>query len=242
MAETTEQEKGRQNQKNWMLFGKEARFRQSIYQLKGENGWRPQHPVPEELRQRVRAAEEQSALESGPARLASAGGQDIERLAVLDNLTELLNTRSFVKELKDEIHRSQRYRRPLSLCMVSIDRFAELVEEHGPLTSDAVLRVVAGVVRQTVRDKDIAAVFSEHEIAVIFPETTTAEAAVIAEQLRDRIGTQAISHNWQQLTITASLGLASFPNHAPDYEELIARTLQAMAVARARGGDRVCAA
>ena len=189
---------------------------------------------------RVKELEQRSILSQTQATLTSAKGEELERLALLDTLTELYNSRTFLKELKDELKRAKRYKRPVSLCMVSIDSFKEVNRNYGALTADAILKVVANVIRGCIRDVDIAARYSADEFAIILPETNASGAAIVAERIRQRIGTQSITHNWHNLKVTSSVGLASFPAHAREHDELIARATQALELAVQRGGDRAC--
>jgi len=189
---------------------------------------------------RVKELEQRTILSQTQQTLGSAKGDELERLALLDTLTELYNSRTFLKELKDELKRAKRYKRPVSLCMVSIDGLKEIARNYGALTSDAVLKVVANVITGCIRDVDVAARYSADEYAIILPETNASGAAIVAERLRQRVGTQGITHNWHNLKVTASVGLASFPAHAREHDELIARATQALELAIQRGGDRAC--
>jgi two-component system, cell cycle response regulator len=189
---------------------------------------------------RVKELEQRSILSNTQATLTSAKGDELEKLALLDSLTELYNSRTLLKELKDELKRAKRYKRPVSLCMVSIDGFKDLSRQYGALTADAVLKVVANVLSTCIRDVDIAARYSAEEFAVVLPETNASGAAVVAERIRQRVGTQGITHNWHNLKVTASIGLASFPAHAREHDELVARAVQALELSVQRGGDRAC--
>jgi len=189
---------------------------------------------------RVKELEQRTILSQTQQTLGSAKGDELERLALMDTLTELYNSRTFLKELKDELKRAKRYKRPVSLCMVSIDGLKEIARNYGALTSDAVLKVVANVISGCIRDVDVAARYSSDEYAIILPETNASGAAIVAERLRQRVGTQGITHNWHNLKVTASVGLASFPAHAREHDELIARATQALELAIQRGGDRAC--
>lgn len=189
---------------------------------------------------RVKELEQRSLLSNTQASLTSGKGDEMERLALLDSLTELYNSRTLHKELKDELRRAKRYKRPVSLCMISIDGFKDITRQYGALTSDAVLKVVAGVLQSCVRDVDIAARYSADQFAIVLPETNASGAAVVAERIRQRVGTQAITHNWHSLKVTTSIGLASFPAHAREQDELIARAMQALELSVQRGGDRAC--
>ncbi len=173
------------------------------------------------------------------ATIASARGEDIERLALLDGLTELYNYRTFLKELKAELGRAARYKHGVALCLLSIDDFDAVTDQYGHLTGDAVLKVVANVLRGAVREVDIPAKYGVHQFCVVLPQTHAAGASLLAERIRQRIGNQAITHNWQSFSVTASLGVAAFPTHATEYDHLIGRATEALDFAWARGGDRV---
>jgi diguanylate cyclase (GGDEF)-like protein len=173
------------------------------------------------------------------AAIASARGEDIERLALLDNLTELYNYKTFLKELKAEINRARRYKHPVSLCMLAIDNYEAIKQQFGNLTAESVLRIVGNVLRGAIREVDIGAKYDETTFAVVLPNAHASNAALVAERIRQRIGNQAIAHNWQNFSVTASLGVAAYPVHGVAHDELSARALEALSFAIHRGGDRV---
>jgi len=98
-------------------------------------------------------------------------------------LTDLYNSRTFIKEMKDELKRAKRYKRPVALCMVTIDGFKDISRQYGALTSDAVLKVMGNVLRGAIRDVDIPARYSAEEFAIIFPETNASGASIVAERI-----------------------------------------------------------
>jgi len=188
---------------------------------------------------RVRDYEKQEFDSQQTISIASARGEDIEKLALLDSMTELYNHRTFLKELKAELNRAKRYGHHVALCMIGIDGMDGIRAHYGTLTVDAVAKVAANVIRETIREVDIAARYSNNEFVLVLPQTNAAGAALTAERLRVRCGNQAINHNWQTFSVTASVGVATFPQNASNYDELIARAWEALDYARARGGDRV---
>ncbi|MBA3857305.1 MAG: hypothetical protein C0507_10400 [Cyanobacteria bacterium PR.3.49] len=188
---------------------------------------------------RVRDYEKQELDTQQTISIASARGEDIEKLALLDSMTELYNHRTFLKELKAELNRAKRYGHHVALCMIGIDGMDGIRAHYGTLTVDAVAKVAANVIREGIREVDIAARYSNNEFVLALPQTNAAGAALLAERLRVRCGNQAINHNWQAFSVTASVGVATFPQNASNYDELIARAWEALDYARARGGDRV---
>jgi diguanylate cyclase (GGDEF)-like protein len=190
--------------------------------------------------ERVKELEQRSLLTNTETRMSAAKGEEIERLALLDTLTDLYNSRTFLKEMKDELRRAKRYKRPVALCMVAVDGFKEISRQYGALTSDSVLKIMGDILRGAIRDVDIPARYSAEEFAIIFPETNASGASIVAERIRQRVSTHPITHNWHNIRVTASVGLASFPAHAREHDELLARSVQAMEQAMNRGGDRVC--
>src|ERR1700722_11815079 len=84
--------------------------------------------------ERVKELEQRSLLTITETRMTAIKGEEIERLALLDTLTELYNSRTFLKEMKDELKRAKRYKRPVALCMISIDGFKDISRQYGALT------------------------------------------------------------------------------------------------------------
>jgi len=228
------------NQDDYALLNMETMLGKVVLEMRGRHQSAQRTPVSEELLTNVRNIEQGITVQPGMATLRAAQGEEIERLSLIDQLTELYNTKTFFKELKDEIKRAVRYHRAVSLCVISIDGLGELVQQYGALTGDAVLKIAANVVRATIAEKDIPSRYTHDKFAVIFPEMTAAQVALTVERIRQRIGIQAISHNWQNLKVTASIGLASYPAHAQEYDTLIASAEEVLSLAVERGGDRVC--
>jgi diguanylate cyclase (GGDEF)-like protein len=164
---------------------------------------------------------------------------DLDRLALLDPLTELHSHRAFLKELRAELKRAARYKYGIAMCMFNVDGFDGVIQQYGQLTGDAVLKVVANVLKASRTEDDIATVYGAPVFAWAMPKTSLSSAALIAEKVRQKIGNQAITHNWQNFSVTTSIGIASFPDHAHEYDELIARATEVMEQAIERGGDRV---
>ena len=191
--------------------------------------------------QRVRDLEQTQAAENLKIDKATMRGEELERLALLDPLTDLYNHRTFIKELKSELGRARRYQHPVALCMISIDNFEDLGKQYGDLTADAILKIIGTAVKNGIREVDICGRYDKHQFIIGITKSGISGGAIVAERIRQRIGAQAISYNWESFSLTASFGVAAYPQQAGEWDELIAQALDAMEHATARGGDRVLA-
>jgi len=149
----------------------------------------------------------------------------VERLAFFDQLTGVYNAHAFMKELQEEVARAQRYKRPLSICIVSVDRFDEIKTGYGPLGAEMVLKHVAGLLKESLRGVDIAARYQGEKFAIVLPETNNAGAIVVAERLAKRIATRPVKLSVQTINITASIGVATFLKHGQSRDEMIRSAL-----------------
>ena len=164
--------------------------------------------------------------------------------ASLDTKTGLYNAGHLNSALADEMERAVRFDRPLSVIVADLDLLRRINNSHGHLSGDAVLRGVADVLRTQLRPYDVAARFGGEEFAVVLPETEFEEALAIAERVRMAVGEQPF-HNRaasEPVPATLSLGVASYPLHARDCDELVHQADLALYRAKALGRNRVCGA
>lgn len=168
---------------------------------------------------------------------------ELKKLATMDGLTGVYNRREFNSRLLHELERSQRYEHPCSLVMMDIDYFKKLNDTHGHQAGDEALRVVASVLKNSVRPVDQVARYGGEEFGVILPETTQDDAMAAAERLRLAIANHAISIAADHtINVTVSIGVATFPENATSEEELISAADQALYNAKHSGRNRVVSA
>lgn len=220
------------------MYPEESTYRQVMEALMEQRPEMRRILADPDMLQQIKEFEERQYDELGG--FAENTAENMERLAILDTLTVTYNVRSFLRELDQTLKHAWRYSRSASLCMVSIDGFEELQAQHSSLTANNVLRICADAIKKAVRPGDIVARYNGADFGVIFPNTSTAGATIIAEKIRETLGTQVITHNWNIIKITGSLGIATYPSHAYDRDELISIALQALYVSKSRGGDRLC--
>jgi len=160
-------------------------------------------------------ATQQAALMDSNTKLALANEQladlntKLGLLATTDGLTGLNNHRTFHERLAEEITRSRRYESPFSLLLLDVDRFKQYNDEFGHPDGDAVLRMVAKLIQDSVRDCDFAARYGGEEFAIILPQCDSAAARVAAERVRTLIECAP----WERRTITVSVGASTYPSH-----------------------------
>ncbi|MDY3563366.1 GGDEF domain-containing protein [Gemmata sp. JC673] len=135
--------------------------------------------------------------------------EEIYRLTILDGLTQIHNKRYLDEFLEREVVRSQRHRRPLSVLAIDIDKFKTINDSMGHLCGDFLLRELAGVVRESVRQEDLFARAGGEEFVVVLVETTKDDALHVAERLREAVAAHEFRFESTPIKMTISIGLAS---------------------------------
>jgi diguanylate cyclase (GGDEF)-like protein len=169
--------------------------------------------------------------------------EQLKKLSITDPLTGLLNRRYFQERLEEEVARSQRHHRPMSLLMLDVDGFKRFNDTFGHPAGDRALRLVGESLQRCVRHMDSIARLGGDEFVVILPETDTALAAHIAERIRQEISSIGLQDQEREpngaKAITISIGIASYQDRADTTEELLERADQALYQAKAGGRNRI---
>jgi diguanylate cyclase (GGDEF)-like protein len=172
-------------------------------------------------------------------------GRQADRLLSLsetDALTGLPNRRALTQHLREELHRSTRYRTTMSLLLIDVDGLKQVNDTHGHAAGDRMLRAVARAITHTLRASDFGARWGGDEFGIVAPNATSEAARASAERLILHISKQRDEHGRAP---TASVGVATFdPNHAEhaDIESLTQAADRALYQAKANGRNRVEAA
>src|SRR3954452_11121178 len=142
--------------------------------------------------------------------------QQLKEELVADPLTGLPNHRRFQELLDRELSEPVAKGRPLSLISIDIDDFKLINEREGHERGDAILKALAGIVRERVRPEDGVCRIGGEEFAILLPATTLLEAGPIAEQLRLFLAADPIEAG----EVTVSMGLVEYPRHASNGKDL----------------------
>lgn len=182
----------------------------------------------------IRAITPQIAVAIDRAGLKERAGE-FEQLAVTDALTGLLNRRYIEERLLEEVKRSNRHGYPMSFLMLDVDHFKSYNDNFGHPAGDEALKIVANVIRDTLRGADVAARFGGEEFAILLPQTTDEEAAMIAERIRSNIEQAKFPHR----AVTVSIGVASCSSELCSVKGLIQAADDALYDAKHKGRNSV---
>ncbi len=160
-----------------------------------------------------------------------------EQRARVDEVTGLFNRRHFDERLKQEIDLRQRYGGTFSLILLDLDLFKAYNDVHGHAAGDKLLADVGRIIQRSVRSTDLSFRYDGDEFAILLPQTDSAAAFVVAERIRGRIAQEMGKVDPR---ITASVGIATWPNDGVMPDALLSAADRALYYAKKTGGDRTC--
>jgi diguanylate cyclase (GGDEF)-like protein len=181
-----------------------------------------------------RLRESRRELDSSNAALRKQN-EELERLSTTDGLTGLSNRRQLSQRLNAEATRVRRNKHPFSILMADVDHFKSYNDAHGHPAGDEVLKRVAQILRESIREVDCAARYGGEEFCVLLPETPADTAVQAAERIRSRVA----GEKFPGRSITLSIGIAEYPKNGEAVETALAAADAALYQAKRAGRDRV---
>ena len=169
----------------------------------------------------------------------------LEVAATTDAKTGLLNATAWQELAERELLRAQRSATPCAVLLLDLDHFKRVNDTFGHLAGDAALRAVADALKRELRGYDAVARFGGEEFIVFLDGLRIEEAELVAERTLARIRTVVVRRpdvGVEGLHLTASIGLAGYPQHGTDLDDLISAADDALYAAKRSGRDRVEAA
>lgn len=156
-------------------------------------------------------------------------------LAIYDALTGLYNFRFFTQALERELSRSKRYGYQLTLLLIDIDDFKKINDVYGHEKGNEILKRLAEIIAECVRDSDIAARYGGEEFVVVLPQTTLDGGYLIADRLRQEI----FAYSFDFGNTSVSIGVSTYPSPSTSKEALIKHADRAMYSSKANGKNKV---
>jgi diguanylate cyclase (GGDEF)-like protein len=177
--------------------------------------------------------------EVGPRLAAARAVHEAEQLAIRDPLTGLANRREFERTLAQYRGEGRRPAAPATLIYVDLDHFKQLNDTLGHAAGDSALRHVARILEAAVRDRDLVARIGGEEFAVWLPRTPLDEGLEVAERIRASVAGTAWHWTGSRYPVTASCGVAAYPEPIGDLTNLRASADAALYRAKQAGRNRV---
>jgi diguanylate cyclase (GGDEF)-like protein/PAS domain S-box-containing protein len=166
--------------------------------------------------------------------------QELELLSSVDALTGLLNRRMLYDRLRHEIERVRRYKVDLALMFCDLDYFKEINDTHGHNVGDEVLKMVAGILKKSLRTSDIVGRYGGDEFLLVLPQTSLKGAHDLAERIREAVQEMRYEvYEGQSVGTTMSIGVTYYTGGETDVDALINRIDTALYVSKRAGKNQV---
>ncbi len=164
----------------------------------------------------------------------------VQRQATTDGLTGLLNHRTGQEKLSEQLRIAERYQRNLAIMMIDVDHFKSINDSYGHPAGDAVLRAVADRIERDCRDVDLPIRYGGEEFLLILPEVNMEGAMIVAERIRKNLAEEEIAFEGLDIIkVTASLGIAAFPEHARSQQQLLDMADRSLYLAKRMGRNQI---
>jgi diguanylate cyclase (GGDEF)-like protein len=162
-----------------------------------------------------------------------------QELSIIDDLTQLYNSRHFHAQLEREIERSNRYEQPLTLLMLDLDKFKKFNDKYGHVEGDYVLSQFGQVIKQCLRETDSAYRYGGEEFTIILPMTAREEGIVTTKRIQTELRKKCFSPVLgQEVYITVSIGLSQY-KPKEEIKAFVHRIDHLMYQAKKNGRDRI---
>ncbi|NNG42933.1 diguanylate cyclase [Pseudoalteromonas sp. NEC-BIFX-2020_002] len=166
--------------------------------------------------------------------------KELEFAAMIDGLTGLLNRRKFDELIEEKLEYANNTTTPLSLVIADIDHFKQFNNEYGHIGGDEALKTFAKIFGTAIHDDHYACRYGGEEFVILLPNCTINQAELIAEKLRVTVNNNVLTINTKKIPpLSASFGVASFPEHADTSEGLIEAADKALYKSKNTGRNRI---
>ena len=167
--------------------------------------------------------------------------EELRQLAITDGLTSLYNYRYFKDQLLQELKRAQRHSLKVAVVMIDIDHFKQYNDKNGHPAGDVVLKDIARLLRDNIRNIDLAARYGGEEFSLILIETDKPSAKIVSEKIRKLVEDYGFAYESSQPDgkLTISTGVATFPEDGEDFDTLVSKADQRLYRAKEAGRNLI---
>lgn len=166
--------------------------------------------------------------------------EKVQSLTITDSLTNAYCRRYFLERFSEELKRSKKNKLHLTFLMIDIDNFKQFNDHYGHLVGDAILRQASKIISEAIRQIDFCGRYGGEEFSVVLAETDREQANFAAERIRQAIATASIRVYDEELKVTVSIGVSTFPDNALNMQDAIDLADQALYLAKETGKNKVC--
>jgi len=166
--------------------------------------------------------------------------QKVQAIAITDSLTGVFSRRYCLERFREEIERSKKFKHNFSFMMIDVDYFKNYNDKYGHLVGDAVLREVATTIKENIRQIDLVGRYGGEEFTVVLIESGKEQSKFVAERIRKAVEQKRIKVYDEDLRVTISIGVTTFPEDAGQAQSIIDKADQALYRAKEAGRNKVC--
>lgn len=159
---------------------------------------------------------------------------ELRQMTVIDPVTGVLNRRQFLDDGAKEMKRARRYKRNLSVLLMTIDRFEALNSEHGSAFGDEAIRVAVTACQNSIRDSDYLGRLADIEFAILLPETPLEGAKIVAERIRDEVMRSDLMVDKVKIAVTTSISIATRAETDETIDSVLLRAFSALRSSKER--------
>lgn len=165
--------------------------------------------------------------------------ENVEKFSVTDGLTEVFLRRYFLDRLDEEIMRAERLNLQFAVLMLDLDMFKKCNDKYGHMVGDVVLKEVAKIIKQNIREIDLVSRYGGEEFMVLLPYATKETAFGVAERIRKAVQAEIITAYDEHVSVTISIGISIYPDNTADKNTLLNYADEAMYRSKESGRNRV---
>ncbi len=160
--------------------------------------------------------------------------EELRQMTVIDPVTGVLNRRQFLDDGAKEMKRARRYKRDLSVLLMTIDRFEALNSEHGSAFGDEAIKVAVTACQNSIRDSDYLGRLADIEFAILLPETALDGAKIVAERIRDEVMRSDLMVDKVKIAVTTSISIATRAETDDTIDSVLLRAFNALRSSKER--------